>query len=188
MKTFLEQICGEFKVTINQHVIVGKNPLKTSERIKVLPELNTSRIEYMIDRLNGDTLFSAIALKDAYLRMLVVAASEKYLIIATHNIKHNIVSNALRLVLVLRQLCSKNVMLFPPNTSPLVQPVDHKLLFKVKKGGIGKKTLLRIVLSEVDGSDLVPLIRNINLKHRCYMIEQGWKWISGSTLRASWMR
>ncbi|KRZ15254.1 hypothetical protein T11_9337 [Trichinella zimbabwensis] len=56
------QICGDFKVTINQHVIVGKNPL--------------SRIKYMIDKVNGGTLFSVIDLKDAYLQMLVAAASK----------------------------------------------------------------------------------------------------------------
>ncbi|KRZ75184.1 hypothetical protein T10_10900 [Trichinella papuae] len=58
----LEQICGDFKVTINQHVMVGKNPL--------------SRIKYMIDKLNGGTLFSVIDLKDGYLQMLLCSRKQ----------------------------------------------------------------------------------------------------------------
>uniref|UniRef100_A0A5S6QM96 RNA-directed DNA polymerase n=1 Tax=Trichuris muris TaxID=70415 RepID=A0A5S6QM96_TRIMR len=64
------RICGDFKVTINPHVILDRHPLP--------------RFEDMVVKLNGGTLFSVIDLKDAYLQMLVAEPSRKYLVIATH--------------------------------------------------------------------------------------------------------
>uniref|UniRef100_A0A5S6Q9J0 RNA-directed DNA polymerase n=1 Tax=Trichuris muris TaxID=70415 RepID=A0A5S6Q9J0_TRIMR len=63
------RIYGDFKVTINPHVILDHYPLP--------------RFEKLITRLNGGTLFSVIDLKDAYLQMMVRADSRKYLVIAT---------------------------------------------------------------------------------------------------------
>uniref|UniRef100_A0A5S6QLW0 RNA-directed DNA polymerase n=1 Tax=Trichuris muris TaxID=70415 RepID=A0A5S6QLW0_TRIMR len=66
------RICGDFKVTINQYVIVNRHPLPTFEE--------------MTAKLNGGTVFSVIDLKDAYLQMEVAPASRQYLVmvIATH--------------------------------------------------------------------------------------------------------
>uniref|UniRef100_A0A5S6QT12 RNA-directed DNA polymerase n=1 Tax=Trichuris muris TaxID=70415 RepID=A0A5S6QT12_TRIMR len=64
------RICGDFKVTINPHVILDHHPLP--------------RFEELIAKLNGGTLFSVIDLKDAYLQMRVHPDSRKYLVIATH--------------------------------------------------------------------------------------------------------
>uniref|UniRef100_A0A5S6Q0K3 RNA-directed DNA polymerase n=1 Tax=Trichuris muris TaxID=70415 RepID=A0A5S6Q0K3_TRIMR len=63
-------ICGDFKVTINPHVILDHHPLP--------------RFEELVTKLNGGTLFSVIDLKDAYLQMKVHPDSKKYLVIATH--------------------------------------------------------------------------------------------------------
>ncbi|KRY38269.1 Calmodulin, partial [Trichinella spiralis] len=69
------------------------------------------------------------------------------------------------------------VLFLPPNASSLVQPIDHKLLFK-------EKLLRRIVHSEGNGGDLVSQLGSINFKDCCYMmITQAWNSISGSTLR-----
>ncbi|KFD60690.1 hypothetical protein M514_27121 [Trichuris suis] len=64
------RICGDFKVTINPHVIVDRHPLPT--------------FEDMMAKLNAGRVFSVIDLKDAYLQMVVAPSSRQYLVIATH--------------------------------------------------------------------------------------------------------
>ncbi|KFD53862.1 hypothetical protein M513_05129 [Trichuris suis] len=64
------RICGDFKVTINPHVILDRHPLP--------------KFEDLVVKLNGGALFSVIDLKDACLQMAVTPASRKYLVIATH--------------------------------------------------------------------------------------------------------
>ncbi|KRZ71113.1 hypothetical protein T10_10133 [Trichinella papuae] len=52
-----------------------------------------------------------------------------------------------------------------------------------RENGLFKKELLRrIVLSEADAGNLVSKRRNVHLKDCCYMTEQAWNSISGSTL------
>ncbi|KRX67521.1 Transducin beta-like protein 3 [Trichinella sp. T9] len=64
------------------------------------------------------------------------------------------------------------VVLLPPNTSSLVQPMDQTNIQSLKK---------RIVLSDADGDDFVLLLRKIAT---IYIIAHAS--ISGSTLHASW--
>ncbi|KRX26316.1 Calmodulin, partial [Trichinella nelsoni] len=69
------------------------------------------------------------------------------------------------------------VVFLPPNVSSLVQPIDHKLLFK-------EKLSRTIVHSKGNGGDLVSQLENINFKDCCYMmIAQAWNSIS---LREAW--
>ena len=64
------RICGDFKVTINPHILPDRYPLP--------------RFEEIAAKLNGCKLFSVIDLKDAHLQLPVAESSRKYLVIATH--------------------------------------------------------------------------------------------------------
>jgi transposase InsO family protein len=64
------RICGDFKVTINPHIIRDSYPLP--------------RFEEIAAKLNNCRYFSVLDLKDAYLQLPVAEASRKYFIIATH--------------------------------------------------------------------------------------------------------
>jgi transposase InsO family protein len=64
------RICGDFKVTINQHIITDNYPLP--------------RFEEIASTLNNCKYFSVIDLKDAFLQLPVSESSRKYLVIATH--------------------------------------------------------------------------------------------------------
>lgn len=64
------RICGDFKVTVNPHILIDPHPLPTFEEI--------------LEKLGKPMFFSIIDLKDAYLQMSVEKSSRKYLIIATH--------------------------------------------------------------------------------------------------------
>ncbi len=64
------RICGDFKVTINPHIITDRYPLP--------------RFEEIAAKLNGCQYFSVIDLKDAYLQLPVAEESRKYFVISTH--------------------------------------------------------------------------------------------------------
>lgn len=64
------RLCGDFKSTINKHMITEQYPYPTFEDI--------------VSKLNGCTVFSVIDLKDAFLQVKVSEESRKYLVIATH--------------------------------------------------------------------------------------------------------
>ncbi len=64
------RICGDFKVTINPHIVADNYPLP--------------RFEEIASKLNGCKVFSVIDLKDAYLQLPVAEQSRKYFTIATH--------------------------------------------------------------------------------------------------------
>lgn len=64
------RICGDFKVTINPHIISDNYPLP--------------RFEEIAAKLNNCRYFSVIDLKDAYLQLPVAEASRKYFVIVTH--------------------------------------------------------------------------------------------------------
>jgi transposase InsO family protein len=64
------RICGDFKITINPHIVADKYPLP--------------RFEEIAAKLNGCKVFSVIDLKDAYLQLPVAEQSRKYFKIVTH--------------------------------------------------------------------------------------------------------
>lgn len=64
------RICGDFRVTINPHLLPDDHTLPTFEDLTA--------------KLAGGTEFSVIDLRDAYLQMVVEEDSRQYLTIATH--------------------------------------------------------------------------------------------------------
>lgn len=64
------RICGDFKVTINPHIVSDQYPLP--------------RFEEIASKLNNCQVFSVIDLKDAFLQLPVSESSRKYFVIATH--------------------------------------------------------------------------------------------------------
>lgn len=64
------RICGDFKVTINPHLIDQKYPLP--------------RIEYLFSQLQGGIRFSKIDLSEAYQQVLLSNDSRKLVTISTH--------------------------------------------------------------------------------------------------------
>ena len=63
------RICGDFKVTINPHIICDSHHLPTFDEIAL--------------KLNNCQVFNVIDLKDAYLQLPVAPESRKYLVIST---------------------------------------------------------------------------------------------------------
>ncbi|KRX45974.1 hypothetical protein T05_11652 [Trichinella murrelli] len=74
------------------------------------------------------------------------------------------------------------VLLLPPNTSSLIQPMDQAVIQSLKKR-YRKELLRRIILSKPDARDLASQLKIINLKDCCYMPAHVWESISGNTLR-----
>ena len=64
------RICGDFKVTINPHIVPDKYPLP--------------RFEEIATKLNNSRYFSVVDLKDAFLQLPVAESSRKYRVVATH--------------------------------------------------------------------------------------------------------
>ena len=60
------RICGDFKVTINPHIVPDKYPLP--------------RFEEIAAKLNNSRYFSVVDLKDAFLQLPVAESSRKYLV------------------------------------------------------------------------------------------------------------
>lgn len=63
-------MCGDFKVTINPHLLLDKHPLPKPQEL--------------FDKLGGGIEFSKIDLTNAYQQILVDEDSEKFLVISTH--------------------------------------------------------------------------------------------------------
>ena len=63
-------ICGDYKVTLNQVLLVEEYPLPTPEEL--------------FSTLAGGKIFSKLDLSQAYLQLLVEKESKKYLTINTH--------------------------------------------------------------------------------------------------------
>lgn len=64
------RICGDFKVTINQYLVVQQYPIP--------------RIEYLFSQLHGGDKFSKIDLSEAYQQVLLTEESRKFVTISTH--------------------------------------------------------------------------------------------------------
>jgi hypothetical protein len=64
------RICGDFKVTINPHIVADKYPLP--------------RFKEIASNLKGCKFSSVIDLRDAYLQLLVAEQSRKYFTVVTH--------------------------------------------------------------------------------------------------------
>uniref|UniRef100_A0ABM0LX64 Jerky protein homolog-like n=1 Tax=Saccoglossus kowalevskii TaxID=10224 RepID=A0ABM0LX64_SACKO len=79
-------------------------------------------------------------------------------------------------------------LFMPPNTMPLLQPMDQGVLNATKRRYKGK--MLRKVITEnaVDEHEktLTDCIKSVNLKDACYMIGEAWAEISEVSLKNAW--
>jgi transposase InsO family protein len=64
------RICGDFKVTINPHIVTDNYPLP--------------RFEEIAAKLHGCQYFNVLDLRDAFLQLPVAESSRKYFVIVTH--------------------------------------------------------------------------------------------------------
>ena len=73
----------------------------------------------------------------------------------------------------------------PPNTTPLIQPMDQGVLEALKRR-YRKALLQKLLLEDEEGRSIVEFVKQINMKDIVYMIAGAWEDISSSTLRKSW--
>ena len=73
----------------------------------------------------------------------------------------------------------------PPNTTPLIQPMDQGVLEALKRR-YRKALLQKLLLEDEEGRSIVEFVKQINMKDVVYMIAGAWEDISSSTLRKSW--
>ena len=77
-------------------------------------------------------------------------------------------------------------MYMPPNTTPLIQPMDQGVLQNLKKHY--RKSLLRkLLMADAEGLSMVAFVKTINIKDVVYMIADAWENLLASTLSKSWL-
>ena len=64
------KICGDFKVTLNQHLDIPEYPMPTPEEL--------------FKKLNGGELFAKLDLSHAYQQVVLAERSQPYVTITTH--------------------------------------------------------------------------------------------------------
>ncbi|XP_070550400.1 jerky protein homolog-like [Ptychodera flava] len=76
-------------------------------------------------------------------------------------------------------------MFLPPNTTPLLQPMDQGVLNALKRRYKGKM-LRKIVKENSNNISLTECVKTVTLKDTCYMIAESWRELTVDTLANAW--
>lgn len=79
------------------------------------------------------------------------------------------------------------VMFFPPNVAPLVQPMDQGIIkeFKIM---YRKQILKRLLLNDGTEQSILGFSKVMDLKHCCYMVADAWDTLTEESVRNAWKK